>query len=67
MLVASISGSVAAGTMRFYNGDKEWAEKERVTRIAKIHRYSSYVALLFGGVATSSGLGHYFGHTLNGD
>ena len=66
-LVSSISGSATAGTMRFYNGDKEWAEKERVTRIAKIHRYSSYVALLAGGVATSSGLGHYFGHTLNGD
>lgn len=33
-VVGSLSGSFTAGTMRFYNGDAPWSEKERVTKIA---------------------------------
>ena len=33
-IIGSMSGSFTAGTMRLYNGDKPWTEKERVTRIA---------------------------------
>ena len=29
-ILGSLSGTFTAGTMKAYNGDKDWAEKERV-------------------------------------
>jgi len=42
--------------MRFYNGDKPWPEKERVERVAKIHRFFGYFMLLFGNLTVMTGL-----------
>ena len=53
--------------MRMYNGDKDWAEKERVERIAKIHRYAGYFMLFIGNLTIMSGCFHYFGEVLAGD
>ena len=53
--------------MRFYNGDRDWSEKERVERIAKIHRFSGYAMLLIGTVTASTGILHYFDDILMGD
>lgn len=66
-ILGSLSGMVTSGTMRFYNGDKPWSEKERVTRIAMIHRYAGYLMLLVGNVTIGSGIGHYYGDILDGD
>lgn len=66
-IVGSLSGSLTAATMRWYNGDKEWSEKERVTRIAQIHRYAGYLALFIGNTAILTGTGKYFNDRLNGD
>ena len=67
VIIGSLSGSATAGTMKMYNGDKDWAEKERVTRIAKIHRYAGYFMLFMGNFTMSSGVGHYFGDVLKDD
>ena len=66
-ILGSLSGTFTAGTMKAYNGDKDWAEKERVERIAKIHRISGYVMLFFGCICVTTGIGYYFGHKLEGD
>jgi len=29
-ILGSLTGSITAGVMRIYNGDKEWSKKERV-------------------------------------
>lgn len=59
-IVGTLSGSVTAGTMRLYNGDKDWAKQERVTQIAKIHRYAGYFMLLLGSITVSTGIFNYF-------
>lgn len=66
-ILGSLSGSLTAGTMHMYNGDKDWAEKERVTRIAKIHRIAGYLMLFLGQISISSGIGHYFDHWFGED
>lgn len=53
--------------MRLYQGDKPWSEKERVEKIAKIHRYAGYFMLLLGNVTIMTGTGHYFNDKLDGD
>ena len=63
----AITGSMTATLMRFYNGDKDWAEKEKVTYIAKIHRWAGYVMLFLGCFSISSGLGIYYGGMLDDD
>ena len=59
-ILGSVSGSATAGVMRVYNGDKPWSEKERVERVAKIHRWFGYIMLLVGNVTCMTGVGHYF-------
>jgi hypothetical protein len=66
-IIGALSGSATAGTMKMYNGDKDWAEKERVERIAKIHRYFGYFMLFIGNLTIVSGCTHYFDAVLNGD
>lgn len=63
----ALTGSVTATLMRVYNGDKDWAEKEKVTYIAKIHRWFGYVMLALGCFSISSGLGNYYGEKLEDD
>ena len=57
VIPGSLSGSFTAGTMHYYNGDKPWSEKERVERIAKIHRIAGYVMLFVANVTLGSGIG----------
>jgi len=66
-IFGSLTGSLTAGMMRFYNSDKPWAEKERVEQIAKIHRIVGYLMLFVGNVTIMTGAGHYFLNKLNGD
>jgi len=47
-------------TMKHYHGDKDWSEKERVERIAKIHRIAGYFMLFIGNYTIMSGLLTYF-------
>ena len=66
-IIGTISGSVTAGTMKAYNGDKAWSAKERVEKVAKFHRIIGYVMLFIGNMAAASGIGYYFGNVMNGD
>ena len=67
IIVCSLSGSLSAATMRFYNGDKAWSKEERVTKISQIHRYAGYLALFMGNGAIVTGAGAYFHDRLLGD
>ena len=66
-MLGSLSGMLTIGTMRMYNGDKDWSEKEKIERIAKIHRYFGYFMLFIGNITIMSGCMHYFGEVLAGD
>ena len=66
-VLGSLSGTFTAATMRVYNGDKPWSEKERVERIAKIHRWMGYLMLFVGNFTCLTGIGYYFGHIMNED
>lgn len=66
-IFGSLSGTVTAGIMRAYNGDKAWSEQEKVQRVARIHRYAGYVMLFIGNASILTGVGHYFGDRLQGD
>ena len=66
-IVGALSGSLTAGTMSLYNGDKPWSKKERVERIAKIHRYAGYLMLLLGNVTVFTGISHYYNDIMLGD
>ena len=63
-ILGSLSGTFTAGTMKAYNGDKDWSAKERVERVAKFHRITGYVMLLFGNITCMTGIAHYFGDIL---
>ena len=56
----SLSGMFTAGTMKFYKGDKLWTEKERVERVAKIHRYFGYLMLFVGNIGIFTGIEAYY-------
>jgi len=66
-ILGSISGTVTAGVMKAYNGDKPWSEKEKIERIAWFHRWAGYTMLLVGNVTSASGIGYYFGHIMQED
>lgn len=66
-IFGSISGIFTIATMRFYKGDKPWSEKERVERVAKIHRIFGYLMLLFGNITIATGLSYYFKEHLERD
>ena len=46
--------------MQWYNGEKPWAERDKVYNVAKVHRYSSYFMLLLGNGVCSGGIATYF-------
>lgn len=62
----AMSGVFTAATMKMYKGDKPWTEKQRVERVAKIHRYFGYVMLLLGNWGIMSGVGNYYQYKLFG-
>ena len=66
-ILGSLSGTLAASIMRFYNGDKPWSQQEKVQRIAKIHRWAGYLMLFVGNVCSMTGIVHYFGDFLQED
>ena len=63
-ILGTISGTLTASIMRFYNGDKPWSEKEKVQLIAKIHRWFGYLMLFIGNVTCMTGIHHYYGDVL---
>jgi len=66
-MLGSLSGIFTVGVMKFYNGDKDWAEKEKVEVIAKIHRFAGYFMLLIGNITIANGCFKYFDGILQGD
>ena len=66
-MIGSLSGSFTAGMMSLYNGDKDWAEKEKIEVIAKIHRFAGYFMLLIGNITIANGCFKYFDGILQGD
>ena len=46
--------------MQWYTGDKPWAERDKVYRVAQVHRYSAYFMLLLGNGVCSGGIATYF-------
>ena len=54
-VLAIISGFVTQAFHSFYNGDKEWAKKEKATVIAKIHGWISYFVLFYANVIILGG------------
>ena len=59
-VLGSLTGMATIATMKHYHGDKDWSEKERVERIAKIHRIAGYFMLFIGNYTIMSGLLTYF-------
>ena len=59
-IFAGVTGMITAGMMQWYNGDKAWAERDKVYKVAKVHRYSSYFMLLLGNGVCSGGIATYF-------
>lgn len=59
-LVVGASGFATASMMQFYNGEKAWAERDKVYNVAKFHRYASYVMLVLGNGVCSGGIATYF-------
>lgn len=53
------TGIVTAWMMRFYNGDPQWADRDKVYNVAKAHRYISYVMLLVGNAVVTGGTWTY--------
>lgn len=66
-IFGAFSGMFTAATMKAYKGDKPWSEKERVERVAKIHRIAGYTMLLLGNITVMTGIGYYFNDKLEGD
>ena len=59
-LFVGVTGFVTAGMMQFYDGEKPWAERDKVYKVAKVHRYSSYFMLILGNAVCSGGVATYF-------
>ena len=59
VLLASISGLATAGMMMFYDGDKDWSDRDKVYNVARAHRYISYVMLLWGNAVVTGGTWTY--------
>ena len=59
-LFVGITGMVTSGMMHFYTGDKDWNERDKVHKVKKAHRYSSYAMLLLGNGVCSGGIATYF-------
>ena len=49
--------------MQWYDGEKEWAERDKVYNVAKVHRWSSYVMLILANGVCSGGFATYMSST----
>lgn len=49
--------------MQCYDGEKEWAERDKVYNVAKVHRWSSYAMLILGNAVCSGGFATYMSST----
>lgn len=59
-IFVGITGIITSSMMQWYNGDKAWVERDKVYKVAKVHRYSSYFMLLLGNGVCSGGVATYF-------
>ena len=59
-LVVGGSGFATAGMMAWYDGDPDWAERDKVFYVARFHRYISYFMLILGNGVCSGGVATYF-------
>lgn len=53
------SGILTSCMMMFYNGDPEWADRDKVYNVAKFHRTISYVMLVWGNAVVTGGTWTY--------
>ena len=60
-LIVALSGTLTASLAQFYNGDKAWTPKEKVTKVGKFHKWAGYFMLFIGNATAMTGIGHYFG------
>ena len=56
--VVGLSG-LGCIVVMYYAKDQRWTKVERVTVIARIHRWSGYIMLFFGNIVVSGGLTTY--------
>ncbi len=59
-VIVALSGTFTAGLMQFYENDKGWQAKEKVTSAGKFHRIAGYWMLFIGNATAMSGIQHYF-------
>ena len=60
VLLTGGTGIATSLMMGYYNGDPDWAAKDKVYNIARAHRYISYVMLLWGNAVVTGGTWTYF-------
>ena len=59
-LFVGITGFITAAMMQWYDGERAWSERDKVYKVAKVHRVSSYLMLLLGNGVCSGGIATYF-------
>ena len=59
-VVVGASGSFTAALAQFYNGEKAWTPKEKVTKAGKFHKQAGYFMLFIGNATAMTGIGHYY-------
>ena len=59
VIMTAGSGVATSSMMLYYNGDKEWTDREKVYNVAKAHRYISYLMLIWGNALVTGGTWTY--------
>lgn len=59
-LIVALSGTITASLAQFYNGDKDWSPKEKVSKVGKFHKWAGYFMLFLGNVTAMTGILHYY-------
>lgn len=59
VIMTAGSGLATSSMMLYYNGDKEWTDREKVYNVAKAHRYISYLMLIWGNALVTGGTWTY--------
>lgn len=59
IIVTGFSGIATSSMMMFYNGDKQWTDRDKVYNVAKFHRYISYLMLIWGNSVVTGGTWTY--------
>lgn len=55
-LIVALSGSLTASLAQFYNGEKAWTPKEKVTKVGKFHKWAGYFMLFIGNATAMTGI-----------